>query len=78
MGAGLLGMIFFTTWLFFPALQGYRKNNSGTLAWTLVIIASCWVECTLSFQYGVWLHAWIGAAAWYIQERESKPENISE
>lgn len=78
MGAGLIGMILFTAWLFFPVLQGFRKNNSGAIAWTLVIIASCWVESTLSFQYGVWLHAWIGAAAWYMQKWEGKTESISE
>jgi O-antigen ligase len=78
MGAGLIGMILFTAWLFFPVLQGFRKNNSGAIAWTLVITASCWVESTLSFQYGVWLHAWIGAAAWYMQKWEGKTESISE
>lgn len=66
LGAGISGLLLFSAWLLFPLFQGIQQKNTGIIAWTLVIAASCWVESTLSFQFGVWLHAWIGALAWRV------------
>ena len=61
MGAGWWGMLLFSVWLFYPIYSGCRPFRWGRISWTLAIAASCLVESTLSFQYGVWIHAWIGA-----------------
>ena len=68
MGAGLFGMFLFTCWLFYPILRGIQKKQWTPVAWTMAIASSCLVESTLSLQYGVWLHAWIGAIAWQLQD----------
>jgi O-antigen ligase len=68
MGSGLLGMLLFTCWMFYPLLRGIQKKQWTPVAWTLAIAASCLVESTLSLQYGVWMHAWIGAIAWQLQD----------
>ena len=58
MGSGFTGMLLFTLWLLWPVWYGIKNNQYLLVAWTLVIFASCLVESTLSFQYGVFLHAW--------------------
>lgn len=63
MGAGLLGCLLFSLWLFSPALFFFKEKNKAAFGWTLVIAASCMVECTLNMQYGVFLHAWAMAYA---------------
>jgi hypothetical protein len=64
LGSGSIGALLFTGWMGYPIWKGLYEKNTGIIAWTLVVMASCLVESTLSFQYGVWLHAWIGAIAW--------------
>lgn len=78
MGAGMVGMGLFTLWLLLPLWKAMRKKQWTILAWTLVITATCLVESTLSFQYGVWLHAWIGAIAWNLQEQQSMHTDLTE
>lgn len=64
MGSGWWGMLLFTGWLLFPAWLGWRSNRVLLTGWTGVIAASCLVESTLTYQYGVWLHAWVLALGW--------------
>jgi hypothetical protein len=78
MGAGLAGMVLCTIWLFFPLWLGWQKKQWTIVAWTLAIAASCMVESTLSLQYGIWLHAWIGAIAWNLQNQTSLQANLNE
>ncbi|MBI3719804.1 MAG: O-antigen ligase family protein [Sphingobacteriales bacterium] len=59
MGAGLVGLILFSLWLFYPALLFFKEKNKALLSWTLVVAATCVVESTLNMQYGVFLHAWV-------------------
>lgn len=68
MGAGLGGMLLFSIWLFYPFITGCRPFKWGRISWTLTIAAACLVESTLSFQYGVWIHAWIGAILFRIED----------
>jgi hypothetical protein len=77
MGAGLLGMLLFTGWMFYPILRGIQKKQWTPVAWTLAIAASCLVESTLSLQYGVWMHAWIGAIAWQLQDLSPANDTIT-
>lgn len=63
-GGGIIGVIGFTVWLLFPVWWGIKNKNLPVVIWTLVITASCLVESTLSFQYGVFLHAWVIALLW--------------
>jgi hypothetical protein len=63
-GGGWWTMILFFAWLLYPVFWGIRKKNYSLCSWTLVITASCVVECTLSLQYGVFLHAWVTALLW--------------
>lgn len=58
LGSGWLGVCLFTAWMFYPVYYGIKKKNYLLFAWTLVIAASCVVECTLNLQFGVFLHAW--------------------
>lgn len=71
MGAGLGGMLLFSIWFFYPLLSGYRPFKWGRISWTFAIAAACLVESTLSFQYGVWIHAWIGAMVCRIEDLQS-------
>lgn len=71
MGAGLAGMLLFTIWLFYPFISGCRRFRWGRISWTLTIVAACLVESTLSFQYGVWIHAWIGAMVFRIEDLQN-------
>jgi O-antigen ligase len=63
-GGGIIGLIGFTVWLLFPVWSGIKTKNLPILIWTVVITASCLIESTLSFQYGVFLHAWVIALLW--------------
>jgi len=71
LGSGSIGALLFTGWMGYPIWKGFYKKNAGIIAWTLVVMASCLVESTLAFQYGVWLHAWIGAIAWRLSADKS-------
>lgn len=64
MGSGWWGMLLFTAWLCYPFFRGWKINNKGLVYWTAAIMVSCLVECTLTFQYGVFLHAWPLALLW--------------
>lgn len=77
LGSGVIGVVFFSAWLLFPLIKGIQEKNSGIVAWTLAITASCWVESTLSFQYGVWLHAWMLALAWRLSQNKNATAGIS-
>jgi len=78
MGAGLLGMLLFTCWLFYPLFRGIQKKQWTPVAWTLAIAATCLVESTLSLQFGVWMHAWIGAITWQLEDLLYKKNTITE
>jgi len=78
MGAGLLGMVLFTCWLFYPLFRGIQKKQWTPVAWTLAIAATCLVESTLSLQFGVWMHAWIGAITWQLEDLLYKKNTITE
>jgi len=78
MGAGLLGMLLFTCWLLYPLFRGIQKKQWTPVAWTLAIAATCLVESTLSLQYGVWMHAWIGAIAWKLADLSPANDTITE
>jgi hypothetical protein len=54
----------FVVWLLFPVAIGIKQRNTMLVAWQLVVIASCFVESTLNFQYGIFLHAWVTAFLW--------------
>jgi O-antigen ligase len=71
LGSGIIGMVSFTAWLLYPLIKGWQEKNSGIIAWTTAITASCWVESTLSLQYGVWLHAWILAFVWQLTHNKN-------
>lgn len=77
LGSGIIGVVFFSAWLLFPLIKGWQEKNSGIIAWTLAISVSCWVESTLSFQYGVWLHAWILAFAWQLTHNKNASSKIN-
>lgn len=68
MGAGLGGMLLFSIWFLYPLISGCRPFRWGRISFTLAIAAACLVESTLSFQYGVWIHAWIGAMVFRIED----------
>ncbi|MBU3743007.1 MAG: hypothetical protein FGM61_00475 [Sediminibacterium sp.] len=76
MGAGLGGMLLFTIWLLYPLISGCRPFRWGRIGWTLAIAAACLVESTLSFQYGVWIHAWIGAMVFRIEDLQQLNSHI--
>lgn len=59
MGAGLVGLILFSLWLFYPALIFFKEKNKALLSWTIIIALTCLVESTINMQYGVFLHAWV-------------------
>ena len=64
MGSSFIGMILFTIWLLYPAWYGFQHKNPFLIIWTLAITASCLVESTLNYQYGVFLHVWPLLACW--------------
>jgi O-antigen ligase len=78
LGSGSIGALLFTGWVGFPFLKGVQEKNVGIIAWTLVILASCLVESTLAFQYGVWLHAWMGAIAWRLSTKKRDTSKLNE
>jgi hypothetical protein len=71
MGAGWWTAILFSAWLFYPVICGWRRKNYALISWTLLIVASCFVESTLSLQFGVFLHAWVTALLWSISEYDN-------
>ena len=77
LGSGVIGVVLFSAWLLYPLIKGWQEKNSGIVAWTLAITASCWVESTLCFQYGVWLHAWILALAWQLTQNKKTYSEIN-
>ena len=56
MGTGFGGMLLFSLWFCYPILFALRNKNTTIAIWTLAIAASCLVECTINYQYGVLLH----------------------
>lgn len=64
MGSGFIGIIVFTIWLMYPAWYGFQHKNPFLIIWTLAIAASCLVESTLNYQYGVFLHVWPLLICW--------------
>jgi hypothetical protein len=64
MGGGFIGMVAFSIWLLYPAWYGFQHNNPFLIIWTLAIAASCLVESTLNYQYGVFLHVWPLLICW--------------
>lgn len=64
MGSGMIGMLFFSGWLFYPLIRGIRKKNITLSAVSAAIIVSCLIETNLAYQYSVWIHAWIVALLW--------------
>jgi O-antigen ligase len=64
MGSGWWGMLLFSIWLLYPAVYGWKRRNPGLICWTVAIALSCLVECSLTLQYGVWLHAWVLGLFW--------------
>ena len=64
LGSGWWGTILLTIWLFYPAYIGWKQKNIFLLTWTTAIAASCLVECTLNYQYGVFLHVWPIVFCW--------------
>lgn len=69
MGAGLVGLILFSLWLFYPAFVSFKEKNYSLLGWTLVMAATCVVESTLNMQYGVFLHAWVIGFAFSLKKQ---------
>ncbi len=64
-GGGWWTLILFLIWFLYPALSGWKKSNNSLLSWTFVIAVSCLVECTLNYQYGVFLHAFVIFLLWH-------------
>jgi len=58
LGSGLLGFLLFSLWMLYPIMDGFKNKNYLLLACQLFIIATCFFECTLSLQFGIFLHAW--------------------
>jgi hypothetical protein len=72
MGSGWWGMLLFTAWLLYPLYWGWKHQNKGLVCWTVAIAVSCLAECTLTLQYGVWLHAWPLAILWRFQKSKNE------
>jgi O-antigen ligase len=64
MGTGFIGMLLFSIWLLYPLWYGFKYKNPFLIIWTLAITASCLVESTLNYQYGVFLHVWPLLICW--------------
>lgn len=64
MGSGWWGMILFTIWFCYPLYWGLKNNTKGLVYWTAAIGVSCLVESNLTFQFGIFLHAWPLALIW--------------
>ncbi len=76
LGAGWLGTILFTIWLFYPAYIGWKQKNIFLIIWTIAIAASCLVECTLNYQYGVFLHVWPIVFCWKLFSPNNYESNL--
>lgn len=72
MGSGWWGMLLFTIWLCYPFYWGWKNSAKGLVYWTAAILMSCLVESNLTFQFGVFLHAWPLALMWEEGKRELK------
>jgi hypothetical protein len=69
LGGGWWTAVLFTCWLFFPSVVNLRSRNFYPVAvYTLLIAASCLIESTLVFQFGIVLHAWLIAISWKREE----------
>lgn len=66
MGSGWWGMLLFSGWLFYPAINAIKQKQIGIFCWTIAIVLSCLVETTLNYQYGVLLHIFPLAMLWKI------------
>jgi hypothetical protein len=75
-GAGWWGTILFTIWLFYPAYIGWKQKNIFLITWTIAIAASCLVECTLNYQYGVFLHVWPIVFCWKLFSSPNYERNL--
>ena len=64
MGAGWWAMILFSIWLVYPIWVGWKNNAPGLIIWTLAIVISCFIETTLNYQYGAFLHIILIALFW--------------
>ncbi len=64
MGAGWWTMILFTGWLLYPIWQGIKLREPGLVIWTISITISCFIETSLNYQYGAFLHIFPLAMLW--------------
>lgn len=64
MGSGMIGLLFFSTWLIYPLIRGIRKKNIALSAVSAAIMVSCLIETNLAYQYSVWIHGWVVALLW--------------
>ena len=76
LGSGWWGAILFTIWLFYPAYIGWKQKNIFLIIWTIAIAASCLVECTLNYQYGVFLHIWPIIFCWKLSSPPDYESNL--
>jgi len=76
LGSGWLGTLLFTIWLFYPAYIGWKQKNIFLITWTIAIAASCLVECSLNYQYGVFLHVWPIVFCWKLFSSPNYESNL--
>lgn len=76
LGSGWWGAMLFSIWLFYPAYIGWKQKNIFLVTWTIAIAASCLVECTLNYQYGVFLHVWPIVFCWKLFSTPNHESNL--
>lgn len=59
-GGGWILCFILSGWLLYPIV----KSKGEHVLVMFAIIASCLVECTLNYQYGLWLFAWCALPLW--------------
>jgi hypothetical protein len=64
LGAGWWTMLLFSGWLLYPIWQGLKLREPGLIIWTIAIAISCFIETTLNYQYGAFLHIFLIALFW--------------
>lgn len=64
LGSGWWGCLLFSIWMMMPIIIGVKSKNYFLAAWQIFIIATCLTESTLSFQFGIFIHAWCTALLW--------------
>jgi hypothetical protein len=64
-GGGWIFGLVLSGWLMYPIIRSKGMHVVALLA----LVASCLVECTLNYQYGVWLLAWCIIPLWAISLR---------